>query len=69
MPSTEDANLRQADYQSPGHGGLVMVPATHGAGNVATDDGARRGEAVVGEEHAARLQLQLENRGKKIRDK
>lgn len=65
MPSTEDTNLRQANYQSPRHGGLVVVPATHSAGNVATDDSARRREAVIGEEHTAGLQLQLEKRQKK----
>lgn len=65
MPSTEDTNLRQANYQSPRHVGLVVVPATHSAGNVATDDSARRREAVIGEEHTAGLQLQLEKRQKK----
>ncbi len=53
MASTEDAHLWQADYQSPGHGGLVVVPATDGAGNVAADDGARGGEAVIRQEHTA----------------
>lgn len=53
VPSTEDTDLRQTDYQSPGHGGLVVIPATDGAGNVTADDGARGGEAVIRQEHTA----------------
>lgn len=63
MPSTEDADLWQADYQGPRHGGLVVVPAPDGAGNVAADNGAWGGDAVVRQERTAGLQLQLE-RGK-----
>lgn len=59
MAGAEDADLRQAHHQRGGHGGLVVVPAADGARDVAADDGARRREAVVGQEDAARLQLQL----------
>lgn len=64
MHSTEDTDLGQAHYQSPGHGGLVVVPATDGAWNVSTDDGARGRKAVIRQEHTARLQLQLEREEK-----
>lgn len=60
MPSTEDTDLWQADYQRPRHGGLVVVPATDGARNITADDGARGGEAIIRQEHTERLQLQLE---------
>lgn len=60
MACAEDADLRQAHHQGRRHGGLVVVPASDGAGNVAADDGARGGKAVIGQEHAARLQLKLE---------
>lgn len=59
VSGAEDTDLGQADHQSPRHGGLVVVPAAHGAGYVTADDGAGRGQAVVGQEHAARLHLQL----------
>lgn len=60
MSGTEDADLWQADHQSPGHGGLVVVPATDRTRNIPTDDGAGGGEAIVWQKHAAGLQLQLE---------
>lgn len=53
MASTEDTDLWQTDYEGPGHGRLVVVPATDGAGNVTADDGARGGEAVIRQEHTA----------------
>ena len=62
VSSTEDTDLGQADHQSPRHGGLVVVPAADGAGYVAADDGARGGQAVVGQKHAARLDLQLQGK-------
>lgn len=68
VPSTEDADLWQADNKGPRHGGLVVVPAPDGAGNVTADDGARRGEAVIRQEHTARLQLQLEKGEKNKRE-
>ena len=53
MPGTEDTNLGEADNQSSRHGGLVVVPAADGARYVTTDDSARRGEAVIWQEHTA----------------
>lgn len=64
MPSAEDTDLGQADYQSPRHGGLVVVPAADRARNVTTDNGAWGGEAVVRQEHTTRLHFQLEKRQK-----
>lgn len=62
VSSTNNADLGQADHQSPRHGGLVVVPAANGTRDVPTDDGAGRGEAVIRQEHAAGLQLHLEDR-------
>lgn len=66
VPGTEHTDLWQADHQGPGHGGLVVVPTADGARNVPADDGARGGQAVIRQEHTARLQLQLE-RGRNMR--
>ena len=41
VPSTEDTDLGQTNHQGPRHGGLAVVPAADGSGNVSTDDGAR----------------------------
>lgn len=59
MSRAKNADLWQADHQSPRHGGLVVVPAPDRPRNIPTDDGARGGEAVVWQEHAAGLELQL----------
>lgn len=53
VASTEDTDLWQADYQGPGHGSLVVVPAPDSARNVTADDGARGREAVIRQEHTA----------------
>lgn len=60
MAGAEDTDLGQAHHQGSGHGRLVVVPASHCARNVTEDDGARGGDAVVGQEHTAGLQLQLQ---------
>lgn len=63
---TQDVDLGQTNDQSGWHEGLVVIPTPHSSGYVSTDDGAGRREAVVGQEHTARLQLQLE-RGEGVR--
>lgn len=64
VSGAEDADLGQTHHQGSGHRRLIVVPASHRAGDVAEDDGAGGGKAVVGQEHAAGLQLQLGTRNK-----
>lgn len=60
VASTNNLDLRQTEDKHPRHAGLSMVPTSHCSRNVTRYNCTRGRQAIIWDEHTARLYFKLE---------